>query len=469
MTTSISPTREIAAFAAALSYDDLPAGVVRLVKQLVLDTLGSSLAGTTLGEGCAAVARTMIALGGPPESTLLGSPNKLPAPSAAFFNGALSNALNYSAAGADVGHTGVVALAAPLALAEARRPISGRRFITAVAIAAEVLTRMSLASAAVQQLGDERLLLSGQFFGYIAAAAGGGSIAGLDASRMHSAFGLALMQVSGTRAVIVQGDPPAKAIFGAFPNSGAVLSVLLAERGLGAEIAALEGRAGFFALTGGDGDEAVLTGDLGRRFRLLETTFKPWPVSGVIAPYVEAAIALASAHDLRAQDIARVDVIGPPAIRQWCEPVAERRRPSNGASASNSTLYATAKALTRRRFVLADVAPAGLRDALTLRVAERTHFRPDGNAPAGIAVELTGGGRLFITAQRGLGGPERPLSDEQLRAKFRDCCAATEAVSAADAERLIAFIDRLEEAGDVAPLADLAALRACERLGRTLR
>lgn len=441
MTTSSSPTRRLAAFAATLGYDDLPADVVRFVKLLVLDTLGSSLAGTTLGEGCRAIARTMIDLGGPPAST-------------AFSLGALSNALNYSAAGADVGHTGVVALAAPLALAEARRPVSGRRFLTAVAIAAEVLTRMSLASSAVQQLGSERLLLSGQFFGYIAAAAGAGAVAGLDAARMHSAFGLALMQVAGTRAVIVQGDPPAKAIFGAFPNQGAVVSVLLAERGLGAEIAALEGRAGFYALAGGECDVALLTGELGRRFRLLETTFKPWPVSGVIIPYVEAAIALASAHDLQAERIARVEVIGPPAIRQWCEPEAERRRPSNGASAANSTLFATAKALARRRIRLADIAGDGLRDALTLRVSDRTTYHPDAVRAPAIAVELTGGPRLEARAERGLGGPGRPLSAEQLRAKFRDCCSVTENVTPDDAERLIAFVDALETAEDVASLSE---------------
>jgi 2-methylcitrate dehydratase PrpD len=269
------------------------------------------------------------------------------------------------------------------------------------------------------------------------------------------------MQTSGTRQVIVQGDPPAKAIFGGFPNVGAVLSVLLAERGLGAEIDALDGRAGFYALVGGEFDEALLLDELGTRFRLVETTFKPWPVSGVVTPFIEAAIELATAHDLQPTQIERVEVIGSPQIRQWCEPVEERRRPSNGASAANSTLFATAKALAHRRVVLADFAGDGLRDPVTLGIADRTTYRPDDRAARGAVSVRTRDGRVFEAAVgRALGHPSRPFSEEQLRTKFRDCCSAVPLLRAADTEALIDFVEHLEHVTDVAPLADVGALRA---------
>lgn len=455
-----SLTRRVAAFAAALDYDDLPAGVVRTVKALILDTLGTSLAATTLGEGCREMADVVRTLGGPPQSTLLGTTTKVSVGGAALANGALTNALNYSAAGADVGHTGVVCLVAQLALAEARAPVSGRRFLTAAAVAAELLTRMSLASSSVQHLGAERLLLSGQYFGYLSTAAGAGAVAGLDPGAMHSALGLALMQTSGTRQAIVQGDPPAKAIFGAFPNHGAVLSVLLAERGLGAQIDALDGPAGFYALVGGRFDEAVLLDGLGTRFRLVETTFKPWPVSGVVTPFIEAALDLAIGHGFQPDEIARVEVVGSPQIRQWCEPAAERRRPSNGASAANSTLYATATALAHGRVVLADFAGDGLRDPRALALADRTTYRPDERAPHGrVALHMMDGRVLEAAVGTALGHPARPLSDDRLRAKFRDCCEAVPLLQRGDTEALIELVDRLETVDDVAPLANVAALR----------
>lgn len=455
-----SLTRRVAAFAATLAFDDLPAHVVRVLKDLTLDTLGTALAGTTLGEGCREMADVVSGLGGPPQSTLLGTTTKVSVAGAALANGALTNALNYSAAGADVGHTGVVCLVAQLALAEARAPVSGRRFLVAAAVAAELLTRMSLASSSVQHLGSERLLLSGQYFGYLSTTAGAGAVVGLDTDAMHSALGLALMQTSGTRQVIVQGDPPAKAVFGAFPNHGAVLSVLLAERGLGAQIDALDGRAGFYALVGGRFDEALLLDRLGTHFRLVETTIKPWPVSGVVTPFIEAAIALAVAHDLQPAEIERVEIVGLPQIRQWCEPAAERRRPSNGASAANSTLFATAKALAHRRVVLADFAGDGLRDPIALAIADRTAYRPDERAPRGnVVVHTTDGRVLEAGVDAALGHPTRPLSAEALRAKFRDCCAAAPLLTSADTEALIALVDGLDDVDDVRALADMTALR----------
>jgi 2-methylcitrate dehydratase PrpD len=92
-------TRQLAAFAATLAYDDLPADVVTTAKQLILDTLGTAWAATTLGAGCSEVVAVMGALGGKPESTIIGSGARVCAPNAAFANGALAHALNYDAIG----------------------------------------------------------------------------------------------------------------------------------------------------------------------------------------------------------------------------------------------------------------------------------------------------------------------------------------------------------------------------------
>jgi 2-methylcitrate dehydratase PrpD len=449
-----SLTRRIATFAAELSYDRLPADVVGAAKRLVLDSLGCAYAATTLDEGCARVLAVTHALGGPPQSSILGSPEKTSAANAAFANGALANALNYSAAGADTGHTGVPVLAAPLALAEARAPVSGRRLIVAAAIAAELTSRLSLASAAVRATGIERVLFSGQYFCYLAAAAAAGAVIGLDAARMHDALGLALMQVAGSRQLIAQGDPPAKAIFGAFPNQSGVAAALLAEAGLGCSIDALDGRAGFFALVGGTFDRALLEGELGSRFRLLEASFKPWPISGVIMPFVEAALALAEAHDLRSAQVAAVEAVAPSALRQWCEPERERRHPANAATAANSVLFAVAAALAHRALGLDTFTPAGLRDPATRTVAERTSYRVDEGVRGGVVVVRTTDGRILRAAiEIPLGEPRRPLSDDRLRAKFRDCCSHAPTLAPSDVERLIAFVDRLESAADVSPLA----------------
>ena len=110
------PSRALARFAASLTFDDLPAGVVQTLKRMILDSLGAALAATTLGDGCRETMAVMAELGGKPESTILGLGTKVAAPNAAFANGALVHALNYDPIGTQIGHVGVVCLAAPLAL-----------------------------------------------------------------------------------------------------------------------------------------------------------------------------------------------------------------------------------------------------------------------------------------------------------------------------------------------------------------
>ena len=251
-------TQTLAERIAALRYEQLPPDVVALGKALVLDTLGTTIAATGLGAACAEVVEVMWRLGGPPESTIVGRVGKVAAPHAAFANGALAHALNYDAVGAETGHTGVACFAAPLALAEAVAPVSGARFITAVIAAAEVTARLSRA-ASRSTAGVSPRLLAGQYLSYAGAAAGAALVLGLDARGIHNALGLALMQTAGARQVVIAGDPPAKAIYGAFPAQAAVVAARLAEAGVDAAIDAVAAEAGWLKLAGAeDADTAAL-------------------------------------------------------------------------------------------------------------------------------------------------------------------------------------------------------------------
>src|SRR5262249_27319191 len=142
-----SPTSALAEFVAYLSYQDLPHETVARVKWMILDCLGAALAATTLGDGCGESVAVMADLGGKPESTIFRLRHKVSAPNAAFANGALVHALNYDPIGSEIGHLGVVALAAPLATAEAMGNVTGAEFIAASAAACEVSARITAAIA----------------------------------------------------------------------------------------------------------------------------------------------------------------------------------------------------------------------------------------------------------------------------------------------------------------------------------
>ena len=174
---------------------------------------------------------------------------------AAFANGALVHALNYDPIGATIGHVGVICLAAPLAMAEAAGGKTGGDLITASAVACEITARITEVIARTGRRPSEKFL-SGQLLTYFGAAAGAGRILGLDSAGMHNALGLALMQMAGSRQIVQGGDPPAKAIYGAFPNQAGVQAALLAKAGPAADIDIFGKPAGLDPVTS-DGEGAV--------------------------------------------------------------------------------------------------------------------------------------------------------------------------------------------------------------------
>jgi 2-methylcitrate dehydratase PrpD len=431
---------------------------VATLKKLFLDTVATSLAGTTLGAGCVEVEKVVRAAAGTPESTVIGFGLQAPALTAAFANGATAHALNYDALGGDGGHLGVTTLPAPLAAAERRGGVSGTELLAAMGSAAEVTARLAGALSRVG-INPNRKFLEGQVLGYFGAAVGAGRVMGLSAAHMHSALGVAMMQAGGTMQVVLEGDPPAKAIYGGFANLGGMLAALLSEQGLGAHIQAIEGDAGLYGLFyDGQYAQDVIESGLGHTYLLHRARFKPWPTSGVVHPFIEAACLLAQRHRLSHTDIVHVLVRGDDHMRQWCEPLAERRTPPNPASAANSVLFGTAKALVYGKVGLGDFTPEGLQDPLALSVASRTNYEIHAamHGAATVQVNLRDGQQVSETVHTPLGHPDRPLTFDQIVAKLRDCAPyAAAPLSTAAVDRLIEGVERLEDVADVATLSAL--------------
>jgi 2-methylcitrate dehydratase PrpD len=443
-------TGRLARFAAEIEYSHLPPVVTQTMKHLLLDSIGTALAAGTLGEGCSELVALVRNQGGVPESTIIGFGDRVPAVMASLVNGGLVHSLNYDAVGA--AHLGLV-IPAAVAAAERNRS-SGRDLITALAVACEVAARMALA---VRRPNEA--VLAGQVLGYVAASAGAGRIMRLSAAQMHSAFGIAVMQAAGARQVsVVGGEPPAKAIYGAFPNHGGMLAVELAASGLGAECDALEGQAGFYAMFyGGEFDTEALLGDLGQQYACLGATFKPWPTSGVVTPFVEAALDVVRQHRPRATDVDHIHMRGGPRARGWLEPPEERKHPRNAAAAANSVYFAVAKVFTNGRLTLADFGDAALTQPESQMIAERMDHQIEENLGQAAIVEMrTADIQVSKRVDSPLGSPEHPMSDDQLLQKFLDC--ASHAVNRTPHNRLREVVERigaLEEESDVRRLLSL--------------
>ena len=453
------PTRELACFISELKYEDLPSDAVRVLKMLCLDTIGTSLAGTTLGPGCDEVKRVVRDAGGPGECTVMGYGLRAPALTAAFVNGATAHALNYDALGGEGGHLGVSTLPAPLAAAERRGSVSGKELLAAMGAAAEVTARLAGALFRANVKANETFL-EGQLLGYFGSAAGASRIMGLSPQQTHSALGAALMQAGGTMQVVFDGDPPAKAIYGGFANMGGMMAALLAQQDLGAEIRVIDGQAGLYGMfyRGAYDHDAIISG-LGKDFDLLKARFKPWPTSGIVHPFIEAACTLSQRHRLRPDDITGITVRSNDHFINWVEPQAERQRPPNAASAANSVQFAVAKAFAHQSVGLADFTPQGLEDPDALSIASLVRYEVDDSLQGltgEVRVTTRSGETLSETVHVPLGHPDRPLSLDQIVTKLRDCANHSAQPIPGDAlEQLVEQVDQLEEIKDVRTLGDL--------------
>ena len=227
-----APTLALAEFAATLKFGDLPTEVVANIKLMILDALGCAIAATTLGDGCRETIAVMRSLGGPPESTIIGTPDKVSAPNAAFANGALVHALNYDPIGSEIGHVGVVCLAAPLAIAEAIET-PGTEFLMASAVACEFRTHhrgdRSHRQTAKREIPVWPAL---ELFRRRSRLwPGAGARCDADAKRARACFDADVRFAPG-RAI---GRSTRQGDLRRFPDQAGVLAALLSKQGLGAE------------------------------------------------------------------------------------------------------------------------------------------------------------------------------------------------------------------------------------------
>jgi 2-methylcitrate dehydratase PrpD len=454
------PAFGFAEFAANLRFEGLPGELVAQLERVVLDTLGTTLAGATLGLGCREIVEVVRAGGGAPESTLLGYGDRIPAPMAALANGAMAHALNYDDVYPGGGHLGVVTIPAALAVAERRGSVSGREFLAALAAGAEIAARLQAAVRRVDDGTSEAKPQPTQMLGVFAAAASAGRVLRFDRDHMLSALGLALMQANGNRQPVVEGTP-AKAVYAAFPNFGGVLGALLAEAGLRAGCAVFEGEAGFFpTFYGNRYDHAALVDGLGHEYFTLDVGFKPWPTTARAHPFIEAALHLAREHDLQPDEVAHVEVRGGPHMRVFCEPLAVRLHPHSSVEAEDNIFFGVFKALANRTVTLADFQPDGLRQPAIQRLAERASYAIDDTlGHAGVVeVALTTGEHVSHRVEHALGDRDHPLDDDALVAKFVDCAQhAPRPLSRSTLDAVVDRIFHLDQVPDMRVLAPMVS------------
>src|SRR5215471_1506229 len=247
----------------------VPAVVRSAVITFVADTLAVGIA------GLAATWRPEIldmlsSIGGPGESTVFGSDERLPLMHAAMLNAYQIHGQEFDCLHEnEVVHPMAAVLPALLGWAEREGGVSGARLIRAVVVAVDVAATLGLCSRAPM-----RFFRPANASGF-GATVGLAMLAGLDKERLADAIGIYYGQCSGTMQAHAEATPQLAMQMG-FAARSAVTAVELARRGMPGPRAPITGEFGYLALFEGAADLAPFD-ELGHSWRIAELSYKPFP------------------------------------------------------------------------------------------------------------------------------------------------------------------------------------------------
>ncbi len=413
-----SVSYQLARYALKLDYSMLPEDVVVRAKRSLLDTLGCAI-GAYEAPGRAICEEVARELGGPAESTVIGSGLRTSAMNATLVNSFMVRYLDYNDHGGG-GHNSD-SIAPILAVCE-REKVGGRDMLTSLVMSYELGARIrdSFTGKSMGKRGfgaDLRATLS--------MPAVLGRLMGLNEDQIANAIGscgcgnLTLQILDADREEL----PMRKNLrFGAV-SYAAILYCMLAKKGFTGPVRIIEGDGGWqAALAQGEMDLQALTDFSGWRMR--DVWYKSVPMNGTTSGHVLATLGIVKEHNLWPDDIASVRII---TSRREAGHTTDpgKKYPRNAESADHSAFYLTAITIKEHACGPESVEPAKFTDPVVLDLIEKITVEGDSDPRyshnEGTSEITTKDGRTFrnhIVWPHGYG--ESPMSDDDIEAKFRD-------------------------------------------------
>ena len=430
-------------------FEDLPQGAVNATKTFILDSFGVAIAGS-LAPGVCETLGVLGDWGGKSESTVLVSGERLPAPSSAMMNSFLMHNQEFDCVhDLAVVHAFTTVLPVALAVAEARKGVTGRELLTAVALGVDVACCIGISSRS--PIAHFRPGTAGAF-GAVAAA---GKLAGFDQTTLSNAMGIVYSQICGTLQPHSEGALVNSMQTG-FNARAAVTAISLAARGIQGASEVLEGQYGYFRLFEGEYDVEEVLANLGKTWQVEQIGHKPFPCGRLTHGAIEAALTLKERYGFDVEDVDGCEALVPPLVCRLVGRPLDSGVPSP-QYAKLSIPFVVAVALIRDAVFISDFSDEGLREPAVLELADRIRVVKDVTitdenimVPQRMQIWLKDGTKYELTLDQILGHPEKPLSRNQHIEKFRACWAAGAGhLPESNLERLVKLVDGLENAPSV--------------------
>ncbi len=443
---------QMARAASGFSLEAQPEEAVKWARRSIADVLACLAAGHE--EPVVRVLRDTLPLAAGP-ATVVGSRTGHSMLDAAQINGAAAHALDFDDCNLLMdGHPSVSLVPALFALSEARNA-SGADLLAAYM--AGVTTGIWLA-----RLSNPDHVNRGWHptatFGVVGCAAACCRLLRLDPGTTARALAISASASAGLRA---NSGTMTKPLHAGMANRNGLQAALLAEAGLTANVTAFEHKLGYLRAFNGrpaeELDQAALDPLMpGEAFLSPGIAIKQYPCCAFIHSAIDAASSLRP--DLQQGAVPETVTVQLHSRRLRN---IDRPNPCDELDARFSTQYLVARALLHGTVGLRDFQPDALDDeptrALMRRVGLSAHDRDDLNQ-CEVAVTMPGGAGHRASASVAMGrGPDNPLSEDEFRRKFDDCCSAL--MTPADAAALYERTMALQTQASVAGITGLLAAR----------
>ena len=433
----------------AMKYETLPAEAIELCKHVVLDGLAVIHAGSTEPEG---VGRLVIQyvkrMGGTPEASVITGGFKTSMENAAFANGTMAHALDFDNTSYPTNHPTSPTLPAILAIAE-HYGASGKQVIDALATAFEAQARFRLAGTGMATgVGFHKPSTAGMF-GATAAAV---KLLGLTQEQALVAFG-----VAGSRAssLSINTGTMTKSSHSGHGARMGVEAGMLAKIGWTASKDVFGPKGFFDTFMPGNSKPELLNEGFAAPLRMLDPGigFKAFPSNGFTQRPIDGALRLRQAHDLKPDQIERVQIVFPRFD------YVNRPSPRSGLDGKFSVQYTTLLALLDGEVTVDSFTNERLNAPDIQALLPKVEFLADDSIPFDklkmhviVNVWRKDGTQLSERVDKLLGW-QNPLTREQRLHKFFGCTRRV--LSEKGANRVLELVEGLENLSDVREIMDI--------------
>lgn len=416
-------TRKLARDICSSKYEDLSPEVRHEAARSLLNWCGCAIGGSrheTVNKALAAV----MPFAGSAQAGIPGRRERMDILNAALINGISSHILDFDDTQAEAIHPSSPVFPALLALAE-WRGATGAELAHAFVVGVEVECRIG--RSVFPQHYDAGWHITGTA-GVFGAAAAAGKLLGLNEQQMAWALGIAATQSSGLREMF---GSMCKCLHPGRAAQNGLHAALLAQQNFTSSEFGIEAPRGFGHVLSTRFDPSVITAEWTERFELLSNMYKPFACGLVVHGVIDGCIQLRTEHNVHAGSIECINLKVNPLVME----LTGKKDPQTGLEGKFSVFHAAAVAIIHGVAGEAQFSDACVQAPEMAALRKKVNAAVDSSlswTQAHVSIRLNDGRTLERYVAHPLGSLERPMSDADLDAKFRELTREVLAPSQSD-------------------------------------